>query len=232
VREALIDALDWAAYHHEVRAVVLTGEGKSFCAGGDIQVMKERLSAPEGRIAINGWQRQRRNNLLITKLHGLSKPTIAAVNGAAAGLGCDMAMACDFVIGSTKSFFVMSFVLRGLIPDGGGMYFLPRRVGLARAKEIIFSGRRVDEKEALEIGMIDEIAPHQMLLSTATEYAKKMSEASSTSIELSKSILDKSFELSLEEVLALGCQAQAICYTSDDHRRSVEAFLNRDENAR
>lgn len=112
------------------------------------------------------------------------------------------------------------------------MYFLPRRVGLARAKEIIFSGRRVDEKEALEIGMIDEIAPHQMLLSTATEYAKKMSEASSTSIELSKSILDKSFELSLEEVLALGCQAQAICYTSDDHRRSVEAFLNRIENTR
>jgi enoyl-CoA hydratase/carnithine racemase len=192
--------------------------------------MKERLSAPAGEIAINGWQRQRRNNILITKLHGLSKPTIAAVNGAAAGLGCDMAMACDFVIGSTKSSFIMSFVLRGLIPDGGGMYFLPRRVGLARAKEIIFSGRRIDVKEAMAIGMIDEIAPHDALLSTAAEYAKKMCEVSSAAIALSKSILDKSFEMSLEQVLALGCQAQAICYTGDDHHRSVEAFLNRDNN--
>lgn len=229
VRDSLIRALDWSALHSDIRAVVLTGSGKSFCSGGDIQGMKERMKAPAGDVAINGWQRQRRNNLLITKLHDLPKPTVAAVNGAAAGLGCDMALACDFIIGSTQSFYIMSFVLRGLIPDGGGMYFLPRRVGLARAKEIIFSGRRIEHEEAMNIGMIDKISPNEELIYTAVDHASKMSNASSTSIALAKSILDKTFEKSLEEVLALGCQAQAICYTSDEHRLSVEAFLNRNE---
>lgn len=231
LRDSLISALDWAAIHHDIHAIVLTGSGKSFCAGGDIQGMKERLQSPAGDLAINGWHRQRRNNLLITKLHGLSKPTVAAVNGAAAGLGCDIALACDFIIGSTQSFYIMSFVLRGLIPDGGGMYFLPRRVGLAQAKEIIFSGRRVEHDEALKIGMIDRICSNGDLVVTAVDFAKNISQASSTSIALAKSVLDKTFEKSLEEVLALGCQAQAICYTSDEHRLSVEAFLNQNKNS-
>ena len=119
--------------------------------------MKERLAAPAGEIAFTGWQRQKRLHQVVAILHGMGKPTIAAVNGAAAGLGCDLALACDFIIASEAASFAMSFILRGLVPDGGGLYFLPRRVGLVRAKELIFTGRRVAAQEALAIGLADRL---------------------------------------------------------------------------
>ena len=225
VREGLIAAIDLAASEPQIRALVITGAGKAFCAGGDIQGMEERLQAPTGTLAMNGWKRQRRNNVLITRLYDLPKPTIAAVNGSAAGLGCDLAMACDFVVGCPDSRFIMSFVLRGLIPDGGGMYFLPRRIGMSRAKDLIYSGRPVDYKEAHEIGMIDDVFAAETLVDDALAKAETLSNGSPTSIALSKTILNKSFEMSLDDVLAHGCQAQAICYTSDEHRSSVEKFL-------
>ncbi len=225
VREGLIAAIDLTASEPQIRALVITGAGKAFCAGGDIQGMEERLQAPAGTLAMNGWNRQRRNNVLITRLYDLPKPTIAAVNGSAAGLGCDLAMACDFVVGCPDSRFIMSFVLRGLIPDGGGMYFLPRRIGMSRAKDLIYSGRPVDYKEAQEIGMIDDVFAAETLVDDALAKAETLSNGSPTSIALSKTILNKSFEMSLDGVLAHGCQAQAICYTSDEHRSSVEKFL-------
>jgi len=230
MRGDLVTAIDWAAQDNSVRAVVLTGRGRSFCAGGDIAAMQERLQAPIGTVAINGWQRQRRTHGAVTQLHGLTKPTVAAVNGAAAGLGCDLALCCDFIIASEYAKFVMSYVLRGLIPDGGGMYFLPRRVGLARAKELIFSARRVDSEEALKIGMIDQLSTADNLLDDAVALADSMTVGSSAAVALSKSILDQSFELPMDELFALGRQAQAICYTTDEHRNAVNDFLNKRKN--
>ena len=210
-----------------VRAVVLTGRGSAFCAGGDISAMQQRLQAPAGEIAFNGWRRQQRVHHSVAGLHGLGKPTIAAVNGPAAGLGADMALCCDFIIASDAASFAMSFIHRGLVPDGGGLYFLPRRVGLARAKELIFSGRRVEPAEALEIGLIDRLTSSQKLLDDAQAWARELSKGSRTALALSKAILDKSFELSGEEVSALGREAQAICYTTTEHHESVVAFLSR-----
>lgn len=227
MRGDLVEMIDWAAQDDAVRAVVLTGRGRSFCAGGDIAAMQERLKAPIGTVAINGWQRQRRTHGAITQLHGLSKPTVAAVNGAAAGLGCDMALCCDFIVASNYAKFAMSYVLRGLIPDGGGLYFLPRRVGLARAKELIFSGRRVEADEALSIGLVDRITTSEKLLDDAIEVADRMTAGSSVAVALSKSILDQSFELPMDQLFALGRQAQAICYTTDEHRAAVDDFLNK-----
>ena len=149
MRVNLMAAIDWASQEEAVRAIVLTGSGKAFCAGGDIAAMQERLESPIGTVAMNGWKRQRRTHHVVTTLHQVIKPTIAAVNGTAAGLGADLAMCCDFVIASDNAVFTMSYLLRGLIPDGGGMYFLPRRVGLARAKELIFSGSHISEEEAI-----------------------------------------------------------------------------------
>lgn len=227
MRGEFVEVIDWAAQDDTVAAVVLTGRGRSFCAGGDIAAMQERLKAPAGRVAINGWRRQRRTHAAITQLHGLTKPTVAAVNGTAAGLGCDLALCCDFIVASEQAKFAMSYVLRGLIPDGGGLYFLPRRVGLARAKELIFSGRRVDAAEALQMGMIDQLATPEKLIEDAIEVAGRMTAGSPVAVALAKAILDQSFELPMDQLFALGRQAQAICYTSDEHRDAVNEFLNR-----
>lgn len=227
LRAEFIALLERIAADETVRAVVLTGAGKSFCSGGDISGMKERLKAPAGEVAFNGWRRQGHTHKSIGLLHGMPKVVIAAVNGAAAGLGCDMALACDFIVASDTAAFTMSFVNRGLVSDGGGMYFLPRRVGLARAKDLIFSGRVIDAKEALSIGLADRIAPADRLVESAATWARELTRGSAASIAFSKSILDRTFESTEEQILALSREAQAVCYTTSEHRDAVTAFLNK-----
>jgi enoyl-CoA hydratase/carnithine racemase len=227
LRIELVGVLERVAGDEAVRAMVLTGKGKSFCAGGDISGMKERLKAPAGQVAFNGWRRQGQTHKSVALLHAMPKPVIAAVNGAAAGLGCDMALACDFIIVSEHAAFTMSFVKRGLVSDGGGMYFLPRRIGLPRAKELIFTARSVDAKEALAIGLADRSAAAATLVSEAAAWARELGQGSSAAIALSKAILDRSFETSEEQVFALGREAQAVCYTTAEHRDAVTAFLDK-----
>ncbi len=225
LRTELVAAIERVAQDDAVRAVVITGNGSAFCAGGDLAVMQQSLQAPAGELAFNGWRRQRRLHQAVGGLHALLKPTIAAVNGPAIGLGCDLAMCCDFVIAAERASFAMSFIHRGLIPDGGGLYFLPRRIGLARAKELIFTGRSVETSEALEIGMIDKVTSAERLVAEARAFASELSQGSPTALALAKEILNRTFELGDEEVFALGRQAQAICYSTAEHRAAVDAFL-------
>jgi len=227
LRAELVVLLERVAADEGVRAVVLTGKGKAFCAGGDISGMKERLKVPVGQVAFNGWRRQGQTHKSVALLHGMPKVVIAAVNGAAAGLGCDMALACDFILASEQAVFTMSFVKRGLVSDGGGMYFLPRRVGLPRAKELIFTGRLVDAKEALAIRLADRVTSPDMLIADAVAWARELSQASSASIAFSKAILDRTFESTEEQIFALGREAQAVCYTTAEHRDAVIAFLEK-----
>jgi enoyl-CoA hydratase/carnithine racemase len=224
-RGLMIEALEAAAADPAVRALVVTGSGSAFCAGGDVRGMQQRLSAPAEDVAFNGWRRQGRTHRAVALLHGFPKPTIAAVNGAAAGLGCDVALCCDLVMAAESAHFTMSFVARGLIPDGGGMYFLPRRVGLARAKELVFSGRRVGAAEALAMTMIERVVPDAELLPASVAWARELSGGSPVALALAKSVMDRSFEMSFEDVLAEGAKAQAMCYTTGEHRASVAAFL-------
>lgn len=227
LRTELQAACEQVEADDQVHAVIVTGAGSAFCAGGDIAGMRERLAAPATEQAFNGWRRQRRTHRMVMTLHDLAKPTIAAVNGPAAGLGCDLALCCDFVFASQEALFIMSYVLRGLIPDGGGLYWLPRRVGLAKAKELIFTGRTVPAEEAVRLGLADRLLPSGGLLDAARAWAAELAEKPAAAIALSKSILDRSFELAADDVFALGSQAQAISYTTGDHRQSVEAFLSR-----
>ena len=227
MRVHLVETLDRISREDTIRAVVLTGAGKAFCAGGDVRGMRERLEAPLTQVAINGWRRQQRTHHAVAALHALRKPVIAAVNGAAAGLGCDMALCCDFIIASDQASFAMSYIQRGLIPDGGGMYFLPRRVGLARAKELIFSGRRVAPEEALALGLVDRVASAETLMAEAKAWARELAQGAPAALALGKSILDQTFELTLGQVFDLGSQAQAICYATQEHRDSVAAFLEK-----
>ncbi len=226
-RGEMIAALEAAGGDPAIRALIVTGTGTAFCAGGDVRGMKQRLSAPQEEVAFNGWRRQQRTHRAVALLHNFPKPTIAAVNGAAAGLGCDLALSCDFVMAAESAHFTMSFIARGLVPDGGGMYFLPRRVGLARAKELVFSGRRVGAAEALSLGMADRVVPDAELDGAATAWARELSGGSPAALALAKSVLDRSLEMSFEDVLAEGAKAQAICYSTGEHRASVAAFLER-----
>ncbi len=225
MRSEFIHALEQVAADKAIKALVLTGAGKGFCAGGDIGGMHERMNAPAGEVGFNGWHRQQRVHHAQALLHTMPKPVIAAVNGAASGLGADTALACDFIIASERASFAWSYVLRGIVPDGGGMYFLPRRVGLAKAKELIFTGRPVRLDEAVALGIVDRKTSAETLLADARAWAAELSQASPTALALTKTILNQSFELSSHDVFAQGSQAQGICYTSSEHRASVEAFL-------
>ena len=225
MRSEFIHALEQVSADKSIRALVLTGAGKGFCAGGDISGMQKRLSAPAGEVGFNGWHRQQRVHRAQSLLHTCPKPVIAAVNGAASGLGADTALACDFIIASEWASFTWSYIHRGIVPDGGGMYFLPRRVGLSKAKQLIFSGRKVDVQEALALGIVDRQVPSEQLLAAAQAWAAELSQASPTALALTKTILNQSLEMSSHEVFAQGSQAQGICYTSAEHRASVEAFL-------
>ncbi|MFN3988232.1 MAG: enoyl-CoA hydratase/isomerase family protein [Rhodocyclaceae bacterium] len=225
MRSQFIAALEHVAADKSIRALVLTGNGKGFCAGGDVAGMERRMQAPTGEVAFNGWHRQQRVHHTQTLLHTMPKPTIAAVNGAASGLGADTALACDFIIAAEPASFTWSYINRGIIPDGGGMYFLPRRVGLAKAKELIFSGRKVELDEAHDLGIVDRKASADTLVADAQAWAAELSKGSATALALGKTILNQSFELSAAQVFAQGSQAQGICYTSTEHRESVMAFL-------
>jgi enoyl-CoA hydratase/carnithine racemase len=225
MREHFIEVLMQISQDKSVRAMVLSGRGKGFCAGGDVAGMRARLQAPVGEVGFNGWSRQQRVHLTQSLLYNMPKPTIAAVHGAASGLGADTALACDFIMGAPSTKFCWSYIHRALIPDGGGMYFLPRRVGVTRAKELIFSGRTVLPEEAVSLGIIDRMASESSLVQEAIHWATELSHGSATALALGKSILNQSLELSASQVFAMGSQAQGICYSSTEHRQSVEAFL-------
>jgi enoyl-CoA hydratase/carnithine racemase len=232
MRSEFVDALEIVHADPSIRALVLTGKGAGFCAGGDISGMEKRIQAPAGEIAYQGWHRQLGIHHAVTLLHTLPKPTIAAVNGPASGLGADTALACDFVVASEAANFAWSYIHRGIIPDGGGMYFLPRRVGLVKAKELIFSGRKVDLEEAFKLGIVDKISNTENLLSDAQAWAKELTQGSATAIALSKTILNQTYESSASQGFAQASQAQGICYTSKEHHDSVIAFLEKSKNSK
>jgi enoyl-CoA hydratase/carnithine racemase len=210
MRETLRQELETLSAEPDVRVIVLTGAGSAFCAGGDIKSMRQRLEQPPGQVAYRGWRRQQRT---------------AAFIGPAMGLGLDVALACDFIVAAPEAQFAASFVKRGLVPDGGGLYTLPRRIGLQLTKELIYSGRTVGAEEALRIHLADRLAEPGKLLEQTHEFAAQFTENSRSAIALMKSVVNRTFETPFELIAAQGRSAQAISYTTDEHRASVEQFL-------
>lgn len=224
MREELRIVVDHIAADTACRGVVLTGTGTAFCGGGDIRGMQERIDQG-ARVGEIGWRRQRELHGTLEKLYNLDKPTLAAINGGAIGLGLDLALTCDFVWSSDAAVMASSFIARGLVPDGGGMFHLPRRVGLSKAKELVFSGRRVNAAEAERIGLVDRVVAPGELLSEAVEFLTSLADHPATAQAMAKSVLNGSFESSLVQVNALASSAQAFCYASPDHLESVREFL-------
>lgn len=227
MRAQYLELLHQITYDRNIRALIVTGAGKGFCAGGDINGMQERMSAPIGQMGFNGWTRQQYVGSTVSALMNMPKPTIAAVNGPAMGLGADLALSCDFVLAANDAVFAWSYVLRGIIPDGGGMYFLPRRISLSKAKELLFTGKKVLAEEALHLGIADRVVLSDDLLEQAKIWAAELSSGSEAAIALTKNIINKSYESHAEDIFSQGSIAQGLCYTTQEHHTSVATFLSR-----
>ncbi|MGV0740382.1 crotonase/enoyl-CoA hydratase family protein [Mycobacterium syngnathidarum] len=216
--EANVDAVNG---DNSVGAVVLTGAGKIFSAGGNVKEMADRqgmfgLDAIDQRRAyIDGIQRIPR------ALGRLEVPLIAAVNGAAIGAGCDLAMMCDIRIASERASFAESFVQLGLIPGDGGTWFLPRAIGYARAAELTFTGERIDAATALDWGLVSRVVPHEDLLNAARALADRIAVNPPRALRMAKRLLQESTTGSLESTLSMAAAMQPLAHHDAEHQRRI-----------
>jgi 2-(1,2-epoxy-1,2-dihydrophenyl)acetyl-CoA isomerase len=208
----------------DIRALILTGAGGAFCAGGDVKAMHERRGVSD---AFAGRDRLREAHNRLLDLLNLEMPVIVAVDGPAAGAGFNLALVGDFILASSRAFFVQSFVRIGLVPDWNGLFLLPRLVGLQKAKEIMFTGRRIRAAEALDLGIVHSIHPHEDLLDAARRLARRFRNAPTRAIGLSKNILNQSLHLDPRAVLELEAYAQATARSSEYHRLAVQRFVEK-----
>ena len=223
MRAQLGAALDAAAARGP-RALVITGAGRAFSAGGDLHFMvglKQRGAGYDGLAPlVEGGD-------TVARLAALPFPTLAAVNGPAAGGGLNLALACDLVVASEQATFGQTFVRIGLHPDWGGTYFLPRRVGLAKALELCWTGEMIDAREALRIGLVDHVWPHERFDDEVKALATRLASAPQTSVRLAKQTLRAGQERTLAQCLAAETEAQAACWDSPDSGEGIRAFVEK-----
>lgn len=210
-----------------VKALVITGAAGHFCAGGDVKAQHARAKEGPARLPSDSRQRMRNDHARVQELANLEVPVIAAVDGAAAGAGFSLALAADFILASDRAFFVQSFGRLGLVPDWNSMYLLPRLVGLQRAKELVFSARRVGAAEALEMGLVHSVHPHDQLLVQAGRLARRLTHASTVAIGLAKNIMNQAQHLDNRVALEMEAMAQAIARDTPFHREAVARFAGK-----
>ena len=222
MREGLEAALRTLEGDQAVRVLVLAGAGEHFCAGGDVKLMQaRRMSAAEGQ------QRVEAMNRTILALARFRPPTIAMVDGYAVGAGCNLALACDLVVASDRARFGEVFARIGLIPDGGGIYLLPRRVGLAKAKELVFTAEIIEAAEAERIGLVNRVVPAAELAARTLALARRIAEGPPRVHAMAKSLLDRSLAIDFETSLAWEGLAQGLMIESEDHREGLAAFFEK-----
>ena len=210
-------ALDRAKQDDGIRVVVLSGKGRAFCAGGDVKGMGKR-NPLESHTYIGHL------NELILAIHQLEKPVIASVHGYAAGAGFNLALACDIILAAENTKFILSFSKVGLGSDGGGLYFLPRLIGLQRAKELYFKAEPITAEEAKQFGIVNHIYPVPEFGTAVKEYAASLAAGPTVSYGFIKKVANQSLSLSLKEVLELERLSQATLVTTADHLEGVSAF--------
>jgi 2-(1,2-epoxy-1,2-dihydrophenyl)acetyl-CoA isomerase len=222
MRRELLTALDEIEAEPATRVVVLTGAGGHFSAGGDVKTMAaRRQTASEGRARVESLNR------FVIRLFEFPKPTIAMVDGFAVGAGCNIALGCDLVIASDRARFGEVFARIGLVPDGGGTWLLPRLVGLAKAKELVFSADIIDAGEALRIGLVNRVVPAAELEKTTRALAERIAAGPPTALGLAKALLNRSATVDLATALGFEAYAQAQTITTEDHAEGVRAFFEK-----
>lgn len=225
LREAMAVAVPKLRDDPEVRAVVITGAGGHFCAGADVSVLAEAQAGP--RDVFEGRERVRRFRLWMDELVDLEKPVIAAVHGSCVGAGLSLALAADMVLAAPGAKFSCVFARIGYVPDMGAMYLLPRAIGLARAKDLVFTGRMVGAEEALAMGLVQALHPAERLLEEALALAARYAPAPAGALGIAKQMLNRAFESDRRSVFEYEALAQSLCRESAFHREAVQRFTNK-----
>jgi 2-(1,2-epoxy-1,2-dihydrophenyl)acetyl-CoA isomerase len=220
MREALGTYFETAARDPQVRSVLLQASGKAFCASGDVSKMGN-FTAESGHTLLKLAHRMLRN------LANIEKPVVAGVRGAVAGIGWSMAMASDAVIASNKAHFTQVFRHVGLVPDGGAIYFLTQHLGLQRAKELVYSGRRIDADEAHSLGLVNKVVADDQLDAAAFEYARDLAAGPTFALGVAKKMFKQMYQPDLEAFLESEGWAQGLALLTEDHAEGVRAFLEK-----
>jgi 2-(1,2-epoxy-1,2-dihydrophenyl)acetyl-CoA isomerase len=218
----LQDILDNCAGDSNVRAIVLTGNGKAFCAGQDLKEVTTPELNPGFRKIL-----EEHYNPIIQKIRNIEKPVVAAVNGVAAGAGANIALACDIVVAVESASFIQAFSKIGLIPDSAGTFFLPRLIGFQKATALMMLGDKVTAEEAMNIGMIYKVFSADSFETEVKKVAENLAQMPTLALGLTKRLLNQSMTNSLEAQLALESDLQIEASSSNDYKEGVTAFVEK-----
>lgn len=210
-----------------IRCAILTGAGRAFSAGGDVKAMRDRAGAFSGSPYQIREGYRRNIHRVVNSLYNLEVPLIAAVNGAAIGLGCDVACMADVRIASDKAKFGITFLKLGLIPGDGGAWLLPRIIGASRAAELLFTGDVIDAATAVDWGLISRAVPGEDLMDEAMALATRMAQQPPQSLRLAKTLLRHGTTSSYETIMELSAASQSMMHYTDDHMEGVNAILEK-----
>ncbi|WP_299322710.1 crotonase/enoyl-CoA hydratase family protein [Parasphingopyxis sp.] len=210
-----------------IRAAILTGAGRAFSAGGDIKAMRKRDGAFGG--APDDIRRSYRGGIhkLVSALYHFELPLIAAVNGPAIGLGCDVACMADLRIASDKAKFGVTFLKLALIPGDGGAWLLPRIIGHARAAELLYTGDVVDAETALEWGLVSRVVPGEQLMDTAMALAEKIAAQPPQALRLAKQLMRRGATSDFDTIMEMSAASQALMHVTEDHIEGIDAILEK-----
>lgn len=215
--EAIADRMSALDADDDIRAIVLTGAGRAFCAGGDVGSMG-------GHDVVAGRARSKRHSRAIVNLYNAEKPVIAAVRGPAAGIGFSLALACDLVVASESAYFLAAFKNVGIPPDGGAVFFLTQRLGIARARDIVYTARRVTAQEACELGLVTKVVPDDRLESETRALAVELASSATYALRVAKKMLHSMYVPTLEMLLEMENLAVCGARLTHDHEEGVAAF--------
>ena len=221
MRRELLEALDDIEADPSARTVILTGAGGHFCAGGDVKSMQPGSAAADGRARVTALNR------LVMRLVEFPRPVIAMVDGFAVGAGCNLALCCDLVIASDRARFGEVFAKIGLVPDGGGSWLLPRVVGLARAKELIFTADIIEAAEAARIGLVNRVVPAADLAGVTRALAERIAQGPPKVLAMAKHMVNRAASTDLASALDVEAFSQAIAITGEEHREGLAAFFEK-----
>lgn len=220
IREELREFFTAVKNDDQVRVIVLTGEGRAFSAGGDLSTM-------DTVTAVSGRKRLQAGHDMIRSILNLEKPVIAAVNGAAAGAGVSLALACDMIVAKSSAFFVQSFAKIGLIPDLGSIHFLPRLIGRHRALEMMFLGDRVTAHQAHTLGLINRVVDDEAFHDEVYTLAATLADGPDMALGLMKKLVNRSVLAEIDETLELEGFAQGLCFESENFKEGRQAFFEK-----